>query len=148
MGQRTNALFGVLVNFRRRSHLAIPEVLNHLEDFAPGRKLASAPALVQVHRLHEIDLVGSVVALAGRRVDLPAPLDLTAPLRLTWRPLARFDRARVALRMRFSRRDATAIGTVAAAALAAINDNLTTGRGMPGHDAFTLFFVFVCGLGG
>src|SRR5687767_8926190 len=50
----------------------------HFEHFAPGRERAAIVALVLVHRLHEVDFVVVVVALAGGRIDLPAALALIA----------------------------------------------------------------------
>src|SRR5579863_4162037 len=55
-----------LVDFGRRRDLAVAEILQDLEDFAPRGELPAAAALVEVHRLHELDLLFRVVALARR----------------------------------------------------------------------------------
>ena len=69
----------------------------HLENFAPRGELAAAFALVVVHGLHEIDFVVGVIALAGRRIDLPAAFDFAAALtRAAFNALGQgsdFDRA-------------------------------------------------------
>src|SRR5262249_27353002 len=61
---------------RRLRHAAIAQRPKHFQHLAPGRERPAIVALVLVHRLHEIDLFAAVVALAGRRVDLTAPLSL------------------------------------------------------------------------
>jgi hypothetical protein len=69
---------GVLVHLGLRGDLAITKVLQDLQDFTPGRKLAAAAALVEIHRLHELDLLVRVVTFAGRRVNLAAAFDLAS----------------------------------------------------------------------
>src|SRR5262245_19387133 len=45
--------------------LAIAEVLEHLEDLAPGREHAAAPPLVLLHGGHELELGGVAGCRAG-----------------------------------------------------------------------------------
>src|SRR5262245_8045772 len=81
-------VIGHLSFFERRHHgfhldawqgrwlgnLAIAQGAAHLEHFAPGRERPAVGSLVLVHRLHEFNFVVGVVAFAGGRIDLAAPL--------------------------------------------------------------------------
>ena len=62
--------------------LAVAQVLEDFQNFAPRRELAAAAAFVEVHRLHELDLLFLVVAFTGCRVDLSAAFDLDAAVAL------------------------------------------------------------------
>ena len=127
-------LLPLLINLGRRRDLAITEVFKDLEDFAPSRKLAAAAALVEIHGLHELDLVRRVVALARRRIDLPATLDFAA---VAFSPLDAGESGR-------HRRPAAFRG-VAAIRAATFDDEFTVGGSVLGHHAFTLWgFGDVC----
>ena len=63
-------------HLRLLGNLAISQRAHHLQHFAPGRERPAVFALVLVHRLHELDLVVGVIALAGRRIDLATAFPL------------------------------------------------------------------------
>jgi len=120
-------LLPLLVDFSWRCDLAITEVLEDFEDFAPSRKLATAAALVEIHGLHELDLVRRVVAFTRRWIDLPATLDF-APVALS--PLCAGKGGR--------HRRAAAFRGVTAIRAATFDDEFTVGASVLGHHAFTL----------
>src|SRR5579883_2693973 len=53
--------------------LLVSQVAEDFQDFTPGGKHPPAAALVLVHRHHELGLRLGVFALAGGRIDEPAP---------------------------------------------------------------------------
>lgn len=58
----------------RLGNFSVTQCIKHLEHFAPGREGPAIVAFVLVHRLHEDDFLVTVIALAGRGIDLPTPL--------------------------------------------------------------------------
>src|SRR5262245_281695 len=101
-----------------RFDATIAEGPQYFEDLAPGREGAAVGALVEVHRLHEGDLLIGVVAFAGGRIDLPATFALLATV-LAAAPL---DRHRdVAL---------AAVIVSAAVVAAAVGDDEVARRGL------------------
>src|SRR5215471_6009999 len=66
-------------HLRRLGNAAISEGPQHFEYLAPGWEGPAVLAFVLVHRLHELNLIGAVIALAGGRIDLPPPFALLGP---------------------------------------------------------------------
>src|SRR5262245_55530245 len=55
---------------------AIAQGAQHFQHLAPGRERTPIGTLVQIHRLHELDLLLRVLLLAGSRIDLAAAFAL------------------------------------------------------------------------
>src|SRR5689334_7358996 len=70
----------------------VAKALENLEHLAPGGEHPSASLLVGLHRLHEFQLCGRVVALASRGIDQPPPITSGAGAGSMGRPPAGLSR--------------------------------------------------------
>jgi hypothetical protein len=59
---------------------AITEGMKDFQNFAPGGKGTSVVAFVLIHGFHESDFFIGIIALAGRWIDLAAPLSLVSSI--------------------------------------------------------------------
>lgn len=65
-----------LIRLGRLCDFAVAEITDDFQNLAPCREHPTAATLVVVHRSHEFDFIGSVVAFTGRGVDLTSTFDL------------------------------------------------------------------------